>query len=105
MENRMSNNVVFIDCFTVGLDEIPYRKRRDYTTVLRVLDAHKRFSIFEATSSHGIATTMDELVKGGYITTDNSCGFPWTKCELTELGRSVIDHAKQESNQQAESQA
>lgn len=88
------SRVIFIDIFTVGLDEIPFRLRRDYATVLRVLNAHKRFSVFEATANLGIANTMTELVQEGYIETDNSCGFPWTNCELTKKGRELIMQKK-----------
>lgn len=84
------NGTVFIDCFTVGIDEIPVKLRRHYPTVLKILDEYKRFSVFEATANQAIARTMTELCAGGYLTTDNSCGFPWTNCELTELGRKVM---------------
>lgn len=84
------NTPVFVDTFSVGLYELPRRKQRDTVAVLRVLDREKRFSVFEATANQDIARTMDRIVRDGLITTDTSCGFPWTKCKLTEKGRAML---------------
>lgn len=80
----------WIDTFSVGLDELPRRKQRSIVEVLKVLHAAGEFSIFEATANQDIARTMDEIVACKLITTDNSCGYPWTKCTLTEAGLELI---------------
>lgn len=86
----MSMHRTFVDCFSVGLDELPRRKQRSVAEVLRVLHVAGEYSIFEATANQDIARTMDEIVACKLITTDNSCGYPWTKCTLTEAGLELI---------------
>lgn len=92
----MTRTAIFLCSFTEGLDDMPRRKQGDLREVLRVLDANprKRFSVFEATANQTIATTMTRLVHEGYIETDHSCGYPWTKYKLTAKGREAIkEHA------------
>lgn len=86
----MSPSAVFLDSFSVGLDVLTRRQQADVATVLSVLAREKRYSVFEATANQVIATTMDRIVRDGLITTDTSCGFPWTRCELTEKGRLML---------------
>lgn len=88
-------SALFICSFAEGLDEIPQAKARDHVHVLRVLDRlpRKRFSVFEATANQRIATSMTRLVQEGYIATDNTCGYPWTKYTITEKGRAALDRA------------
>jgi hypothetical protein len=88
---RRHTTGIFLCSFTEGLEDIPVRKRRDIGHVLAVLDKNprKRFSVFEATANQAIATTMTRLVQEAYITTDNSCGYPWTKYELTAKGHAA----------------
>lgn len=83
---------IILCSFTEGLDEMPRRKQRDIAEVLRVLEANprRRFSVFEATANQTIAVTMTKLVHEGYIETDNSCGYPWTKYKLTAKGLDAI---------------
>lgn len=71
---------VYIDCFSVGIDEVP-RRAKDYEAqVIDILRRQKRFSVFEATAHTKIATLMTRLCKkNGRVETDNSCGDPWTR--------------------------
>ena len=78
-------NRIFIDTFSIGLDELPIRKQKSITEVLRVLHECGRYSIFEATATQYIAKTMDAIIKRGYVETENA-GYPWTKAKLTEKG-------------------
>lgn len=83
---------VFIDSFTEGLEELPRKKQRDIVEVLRTMEANprKRFSVFEATANQTIAVTMTRICQEGYVETDNSCGYPWTKYKLTAKGLEAI---------------
>lgn len=85
------SGTIFFCSFTEGLDDMPRRKQADTAEVLRVLEANprKRFSVFEATANMTIARMMTRLVHEGYIETDNSCGYPWTKYKLTDKGRAA----------------
>lgn len=87
----MSTSIILCS-FTEGLDELPRRKQASIVEVLRAMEAmpSKRFSVFEATANITIARTLTRLVKEGYIETDNSCGYPWTKFKLTTKGLQAI---------------
>jgi DNA-binding HxlR family transcriptional regulator len=88
--------VVYIDSFSSGIDDMRRADQRDIAKVLRVLadQKPKRFSVFEASDNMTIARTMTRIVHEGYITTDHSCGYPWTEYELTDKGRAALE-AKQ----------
>ncbi len=64
--------------FSAGLDDLTRKQQGNPEAVLAVLRRTKRFSVFEATDNQIIAATMTMLCKSGWITTDNSCGYPWT---------------------------
>lgn len=81
---------VFLDRFSSGLDELTRRQQADVGEVLTVLDREMRYSVFEATENQTIAKTMDRIIAEELITTDNSCGYPWTRCELTDAGREYL---------------
>lgn len=85
-------SAIHICSFSSAIDDMKRADQRDSVKVLRVLDSQprKRFSVFEVTDNQAIANTMTRLVQQGYITTDNSPGFPWTAYELTEKGRAAI---------------
>lgn len=94
---------VFLDRFSSGLDELTRRQQASIATVLRVPARTKRYSVFEATDNQTIAKTMDAIIDRELIATDNSCGYPWTKCELTDAGREWLSthqpiEAKQRRN-------
>lgn len=82
--------------FTEGLEDIPCPARRDPLQVLRVLAGmpRKRFSVFEATSTLALATTLTNIVREGYIATDTSCGYPWTAFTITDKGRAALAEAE-----------
>lgn len=86
----MTKYRTWIDTFSAGLDELPRRKQRSVAEVLKVLYATGEYSIFEATANKDIARTMDEIVARKLITTDNSYGYPWTRCKLTAAGLELI---------------
>jgi len=77
-------------CFTVGLDDLPRRKQRIATDVLRVLHKHGRFSVFEATANDVIARTMDDVIRRKLVEVDNSPGYPWSNVKLTAAGLELI---------------
>jgi DNA-binding HxlR family transcriptional regulator len=85
-------NAIYVDSFSGGIDDMRRADQREIAKVLRVLadQKPKRFSVFEATDNQTIARTMTRIVHEGYITTDHSCGYPWTEYELTAKGRAVI---------------
>ncbi|TLX15969.1 hypothetical protein [Rhizobium sp. MHM7A] len=82
--------MTFIDSFSSGLDDLPLRKQRSTRHVLQHLERHGRFSVFEATDNDTIAATVDRVIRRGYIETDISCGYPWTKTQLTEAGKAYL---------------
>lgn len=84
------SSVVFIDSFSVGLDEINRKSQRNPVRVLRLIYRAGKFSIFEATANEVIANTLGWLQGGGYFELDNSCGYPWFKVIETEKGREMI---------------
>lgn len=90
-------SAIYLCSFTGGIDEMKRADQRDLVRVLRVLDAQprKRFSVFEASDNMNIARTMTRIVREGYITTDNSCGYPWTAYKLTDKGRAAIAQPEQ----------
>jgi len=80
----------YLCSFSVGLDELP-RKKRTRENVLRLLLDRGRFSVFEATSNAWIAETMDSLIREKLIEVDNSPGFPWSNVRITAAGRKDIE--------------
>lgn len=90
----MNKNVVFIDRFSEGLDDLTQKQQRCMTTVLKQLSEMKRFSVFEATANDHIARMMDKLVKEKYIEVDNSMGYPWSGVKLTQKG---LEHIAEKS--------
>jgi hypothetical protein len=87
---------IFIDRFSVGLDELTRKQQRDKYTVARVLVEHGKFSVFEATANQTIARTVDWLLNtSGWFTTDiESIGYPWTKVMLTDAGKAALAEQK-----------
>lgn len=64
--------------FSVGLDDLSRKAQADHAVVLNLLRLKGRFSVFEASANPTIAATMTHLCRHR-LTTDNSCGYPWTK--------------------------
>lgn len=81
--------MMFIDCFSVGVDDLPKKKQGSIAEVLRVLQKHGRFSAFEASANDVIAATMTTICQGGYVETKD-IGYPWTQIKLTEKGLALI---------------
>lgn len=80
---------VFVDRFTVGLEDLKRWQQRDKFAVARVLAKEGRFSIFEATENQTIARTMEALDRCGWFVFEPQ-GFPWTKVTLTDAGRLAL---------------
>jgi hypothetical protein len=78
---------IHICCFSTALDEMPRKKQADLTEVLKVLAVAGKFSCFEASANPAIAKTMTRICQEGFVETDISCGFPWTRVTLTEKGK------------------
>ncbi len=76
-------------CRFSSLDELGPRQRKNPRAVLAALAKAKRFSAFEMDAALG--GTVSGLKDGGFITTDISCGFPWTKVEITPAGQALLD--------------
>lgn len=72
----MAKYPVFIDSFSVGLDDLTKKDQANDEAILRVLRKTKRFSCFEASANPTIASTMTRLCKTR-LTTDLTCGYPW----------------------------
>ncbi|MDG4874125.1 hypothetical protein P9273_03310 [Mesorhizobium sp. WSM4935] len=85
----------FIDCWSVGLDEIP-RKQITPERILTILQREGRFSNFEATANQVIARAITAIVNSNLVETyrpaslKGSDGYPWTYVRLTEAGLRVI---------------
>jgi hypothetical protein len=72
-----------------GLDGLSRAGQRDWATVLKALHEREQFNCFEVTANQVIASTMDALIKGEYITTMPRT-YPWTDVRLTAKGRAFI---------------
>lgn len=78
---------LFVDDFTgPGLGELSKAEAMQDGCVLAALAACPKFSVFEATANQTIATTMDRLTEQGFITLDNSPGYPWSRAMFTDKG-------------------
>src|ERR1041384_568029 len=88
-----SRPVIHLCSFTVGIDELPQRKQRNITDVLKILNETKRFSVFEATANPIIARTMDRM-QGRYFKVVGGA-YPWINIELTDLGREALEGVSQ----------
>jgi hypothetical protein len=90
---RRHTDVIFIDRFSAGLDDLKRAEQRDPRTVLETLARIKRFSVFEASANQSIARTMDKLIAQGYVAC-RDLGYPWTGVTLTDRGRDFLHHTQ-----------
>lgn len=81
---------IFIDRFTVGLEDLKRKEQADISKVLAVMQEHGRFSVFEATANQTIAKTVDRIMLEGFVKNLGG-GYPWTEIELTEKGRLALE--------------
>ena len=97
---------MFVDSFSVGLDELP-RRQITVERVLAILHERGRFSCFEASANPKIAAVMTALLKsdliksylpepykgkpepGGARAPDRDT-YPWTFVRLTPAGHSFL---------------
>lgn len=100
---------MFVDSFSVGLDEIP-PKELTIERILQVLDQKGRFSTFEASAHPKIAGMMTHIMHsdlvesytpdaykskpepGGARAPDRDT-YPWTYVRLTPAGRERLKQA------------
>ncbi len=76
-------------CNFSALDDLPKRERGNPIAVLRLLDDVGEFSAFEMEGK--LAHSMTYIIRQGWIETDISCGFPWTKIKITPAGREALE--------------
>lgn len=89
--------VVYLDRFTVGLDDLTEEQQGDKAEVLRVIEKAKLFSVFEATENMVIANMLTDLEKTGMITSER-IGFPWIKAEITEKAKAFLAEQQPKEN-------
>lgn len=88
-------DVIYIDRFSAGLDELTRKQQASDVEVLKKLSGMTRFSIFEATENDTIARKMDSLRERKLIEVDNEGhGFPWSGVSLTEAGLALLGGKK-----------
>ena len=75
-------------CNFSALDDLPKREHGNPVAVLRLLDAVGEFSAFEMEGK--LARSMTYILRKEWIKTDISCGYPWTKVEITPAGRAAL---------------
>ena len=73
----MMGRPIHICSFSAGIDDLTRKEQRNNEAVVAVLREAGRFSVFEASANEDIARTMTRLC-ARRLTTDNSCGYPWT---------------------------
>jgi DNA-binding MarR family transcriptional regulator len=78
-------SALYVDCFSVGLEDMKGKEQGYPRVILRVSAKTKRFSVFGAIDSRTIANT----VKRGYVTRTGG-EFPSTNVELTDDGRALL---------------
>jgi hypothetical protein len=76
---------LYVDCFSVGLEDMKGKEQGYPRAILRVSAKTTRFSVFWATDSRTIANTM----KRGHVTRTGG-EFPSTNVELTDDGRALL---------------
>lgn len=97
---------VIVCNFSTDLDDMKRKDQADPVKVLRVLQRTGRYSVFEATANMTIARMMTRLHHKGMtrvlpdgtrreygklIRTVGDSGYPWTKVELTEGGKRLLE--------------
>jgi hypothetical protein len=86
----MRDDIIFIDTFSGGLDDLPKRSQASMKAVLKHLKSGDgRISIFEATASDLIAETIGRIVDRGFATVE-VLGYPWHRYNLSESGNAYI---------------
>lgn len=78
---------IYMDSFSVGLEEMTHRDQRDEAKVLQVLKEKGRFSVFEVNDE--LAKTMDSIF-AGKLARRIGGAYPWTKVEITAEGNALL---------------
>lgn len=82
---------VYIDCFT-SLDDIKGKDEGNLQLVLRtIMKAGGRFSIFDATRTQRMASTMTAIEGSGWTLRDEQrSAYPWVYLKLTPAGENAL---------------
>lgn len=98
---------MFIDSFSIGIDDLPKDKAADRHLVLKMITDAGRYSCFEASANDTIADTMTALMKSDLVESyipdhfknrrDESGlrkpvydTYPWTYVRLTDAGKAAL---------------
>lgn len=73
----MKQHAIYIDNFSVGLDELSRKDQANPEKILSVIRETGTFSVFEATDNDVIAGTLTAL--NDRMTTDPDSQYPWIK--------------------------
>ena len=108
MKGGRGHSNVFIDSFSVGIDELSRKDASNELLVLGIISKAGRFSCFEASDNPTIAATMTRLMHGplvekylpesykgqmepgGDARAPDSDTYPWTYVRLTPAGRAAL---------------
>ena len=82
--------VVFLCSFSAGLDDLPKNKRGNRKAILSILSESKRFSVFEATFSPKLASTLDALLNEGLLIRKGG-DYPWIDVELSPEALALVE--------------
>ena len=85
----MRRNVVFVDRFSAGLDDLSRKDQGNTAKVLAVLKRTGEFSCFEASENQTIAATMTRLLKSDRLESLGGA-YPWTKVRVTPAGEEFL---------------
>lgn len=93
---NLREGAILIDNFSSAIGEMKRKDQRNPLKVLRVLLAHPKFSVFEATDNRTIAKTLDGLQDQGLIEhiDRETMGYPWTKVRVTDKGHAALAASK-----------
>jgi hypothetical protein len=76
-------------CSFTSLDDLPKKSYGDRQAVLRAITTAGRFSVFEATSTLKLATTLEFLGQNKlYKTTGGE--YPWVEVKITRAGKKFL---------------
>ena len=89
---------VIIDTFSGRIGGMKSKDKADTMKVLRMLSGSPRFSVFDAMESAALGRSLESLVRSGYITIDNSRGFPWSDADVTTKGLAALSATRAEGN-------
>lgn len=95
----MSNDIVFIDCFSGSAYDLKPRQRGNIKTVLKVLSADPNVSVWDMDNGtrYPLWKTIKKLEDLGYVKSVER-PYPWLKYEVTDAGRKFLEADKIKNN-------